>query len=327
MNKKQVLKYIKGEMDSIEKKKLIEWIRKSPENQKVYNDLKAKYIASKFKDISNNNNDFFFERFKNNIKKRKSGKLVLAAASVVLLLSFLWNFQPETNTFETILPKEAIAENIGDLTNVSFITERGDKKEIYLPDGSRIVLNADSELSYPKAFNDSIREVTLIGEAFFDIKRDVTKPFIVNANNLKIRVLGTSFNVKSYSKDERIETTLVTGKVELIKDEETPIILAPSQKAVFHKKDNKLEIEEVRSLEQVVSWREGKLIFNKTPLQEVVTDLERKYNTKIIINSKNLLNYEYTGTFDNLTIDEVLKLLTISSPIKYAINNGKIILE
>ncbi len=132
--------------------------------------------------------------------------------------------------------------------------------------------------------------------------------------------------MRSYEKDKKVETTLVTGKVELIKDKETPIVLAPSQKAVFYKKENKLEIEEVKSLE-VVAWKEGKLIFKKTSLQEVVVDLERKYNVKININSQKLLNYEYTGTFDNLSIDEVLKLLTISSPIKYSIKNGKIILE
>ena len=152
------------------------------------------------------------------------------------------------------------------------------------------------------------------------------KNTIVHTNKIKIKVLGTSFNVRSYENDEKIETTLVTGKVEFIKDKDTPIILAPSQKAVFHKKENTLEIEEVHS-EDIVAWKTGKLIFKKTSLQEVVVDLERKYNVKININSLKLLDYEYTGTFDNLSIDEVLNLLTISSPIKYTIENEKIILE
>ncbi|WP_034042062.1 FecR family protein [Wocania ichthyoenteri] len=326
MNKKQIIKYIQNDMNSIERRKTIEWIRKSPENQKMYNILKAEYIASTFIDIPNNNNDFFFERLKNNIKKRKFSKIVYATASLVILFAFLWNFQSIKNT-DNISPQEiSNTNNLSKLLEVSFITERGDKKEIYLPDGSKIVLNADSELSYPKEFNDSIREVTLVGEAFFDIKRDINKPFIVNTNSIKIRVLGTSFNVKSYSNDKKVETTLVTGKVELIKDKGTPIILAPSQKAVFHKIENTLEIEEVKSLD-VVAWKDGTLIFDKTPLQEVVTDLERKYNTKIIINSKTLLNYEYTGTFDNLSVEDVLKLLTISSPITYTIDDDKIILE
>ncbi|PIA79332.1 hypothetical protein BFR04_00305 [Gaetbulibacter sp. 4G1] len=325
MNKKQLLRYLKGDMDSVEKRKTIEWIRKSPENHKVFNILKAEYIASTFKDVPNNNSDFFFERFKNIIKKRKLDKYLYAAASIFVLFLFLWNANNKSNNTVIQDNPQVVSTNIIP-EEINLITYRGDKKEIYLPDGSKIVLNAESELIYPKEFNDSIREVTLIGEAFFDIKRNVNKPFIVNTNSIKIKVLGTSFNVKSYDKDKKVETTLVTGKVELIKDKETPIVLAPSQKAVFYKKENKLEIEEVKSLE-VVAWKEGKLIFKKTSLQEVVIDLERKYNVKININSQKLLNYEYTGTFDNLSIDEVLKLLTISSPIEYSIKNGKIILE
>lgn len=325
MNKKQLLRYLKGDMDSVEKRKTIEWIRKNPENHKVFNILKAEYIASTFKDVPNNNSDFFFERFKNIIKKRKLDKYLYAAASIFVLFLFLWNANNKSNNTVIQDNPQVVSTNIIP-EEINLITYRGDKKEIYLPDGSKIVLNAESELIYPKEFNDSIREVTLIGEAFFDIKRNVNKPFIVNTNSIKIKVLGTSFNVKSYDKDKKVETTLVTGKVELIKDKETPIVLAPSQKAVFYKKENKLEIEEVKSLE-VVAWKEGKLIFKKTSLQEVVIDLERKYNVKININSQKLLNYEYTGTFDNLSIDEVLKLLTISSPIEYSIKNGKIILE
>ena len=178
MNKKQIIKYIKGDLDSIDKRKVIEWIRKNPENQKVYNILKAKYIASTFKYAPNNSNDFFFERFKNNIKKRKFSKKI----GYIRDLENRSDLDPERN--ENILHYN---KNIrfdldgisNDLSKVSFITERGDKKEVYLPDGSKIVLNADSELSYPREFNDSIREVTLVGEAFFDIKRDVTKYYLI----------------------------------------------------------------------------------------------------------------------------------------------------
>ncbi|WP_242203086.1 FecR family protein [Aestuariivivens insulae] len=326
MNKKQLIKYLNNELDAIERRKTIEWIRKHPDNHKKFNMVKAEHVVSTFKNIPNNpvNNSVFFERFKNSIKKRKPKKLLLyGCASAIVIIALLWNSSVLVNNSETIIQnpqKATIAKSDG---SVRFTTKRGDRKEVYLPDGSKIILNADSQLIYPKEFNDSLREVTLVGEAFFDIKRNIYKPFIVNSNNLKIRVLGTSFNVKSYSKDKKIETTLVTGKVELIKDEETPIILAPSQKAVFYKKENKMEIEEVKS-HDVVAWKDGSLIFNKTPLHEVAIDLERKYNVKININSQKLLNYEYTGTFDNLSIYEVLKVLTISSPIKYSVKNKEI---
>ena len=228
MNQNKIRKYIQNNLDSTEKRRMVEWIRKSPENQKIYNILKAEFIASTFKDVPNNNSTFFFERFKNRIKKKKLQRALYLTASFVLLISFLWTYQSSNYTNNNAL--EDITTN--NTEAFSFITEKGDKKEVYLPDGSKIILNVDSELSYPRAFNDSIREVTLVGEACFDIKRNVTKPFIVNTNSIKIRVLGTSFNVKSYTKDEKVETTLVSGKVELIKDEEDGCKIA---RAIYNK--------------------------------------------------------------------------------------------
>jgi len=326
MRKRQLIKYIKNDMHVFEKRKTIEWIRQSPENQKKFNIVKVKYITSNFQGIrSDKNKEAFFDRLLLSVKKRELKRFIYVSASVLILFFALVN----RDRFFFLKHKVSLEQSIEVNENMellSSVTMRGAKKEIMLPDDSKVTLNTDSELIYPEVFNDSLREVTLIGEAFFDVKSDVSKPFIVYANKIKIKVLGTSFNIKSYSDDKNIETTLVTGKVELIKDKETPIILAPSQKAVFHKVENTLEIEEVNS-NDVIAWKTGKLIFNKTSLQEVVADLERKYNVKININSLKLLDYVYTGTFDNLSIDEVLNLLTISSPIKYSIKNEEITLE
>ena len=152
MNKKYIIKYIKGDMDSAERRKTVEWIRKTPENQKIYNIIKAEYIASSFKDVPNNNNAFFFERLKHRIIKKKLNNLIYVCASIMIIGFFVWNFQFRTDTSD-IVPQETV--NVAAEINtgaVSFVTLRGDKKEIYLPDGSKIVLNADSELTYPKAF-------------------------------------------------------------------------------------------------------------------------------------------------------------------------------
>ena len=323
MQDRQIYRYIKGEGTFIERKNVVEWIRESPDNQKKFNILKAKYIGSTLKDVENNDNEVHYKKLNNRIK----GKRKYIYSSLIALVFLLGAFFLGNNNQEVVRKVYTNSPEINNYNDtLNTITSNSIEQEVILPDGSIITLNIDSKLIYPKKFNDTIREVTLIGEAFFDIKKDVNKPFIVNANELKIRVLGTSFNVKSYSEDNKIETTLVSGKVELIKDEETPIILAPSQKAVFNKTEKKMKIEEVNASD-VIAWREGKLIFNKTTLQDVVIDLERKYHVQFIINSKSLLDYEYTGTFDNLKINEVIDLLIISSPIKYTIQNDKIILN
>jgi hypothetical protein len=323
MQEKQILKFIKGELNDVEKQYVIDWIRNHSDNQKRYNILKATYISSSFNETSNSNSDIFFKRFNKKVRAKNNYKHIAIAALFVLISFFFINY---FNQAEIINKTSDQQKELVDINIINTVTSKGGSSNIILPDGSKVVLNADSKLSYPKIFNDSMRNVTLVGEAFFDVKHDSKKPFIVDANEIKIKVLGTTFNVKSYSKDEKIETTLVTGKVELIKDDETPVILAPSQKAVFYKTQNKLKIEEVNS-SNVVAWKKGKLVFKNTSMKEVVIDLERKYNVKFIINSQKLLEYEYTGTFDNLSINEVLELLIISSPISYTLQDEKIILD
>jgi len=325
MQEKQIIKFIKGELTVDERQKAIKWIRSSSENQAKFNLLKATHIGATFIDTSGDDSAIYYKRFTQKVKSKQGYKYISAIASLIVISIFLINYfdQPVEKTEITEIPTTDIIEkNI-----INTVTSKGVKSEVILPDGSKVILNADSKLTYPKKFSDSTRNVTLIGEAFFDIEHDSNRPFLVDANEIKIRVLGTTFNVKSYSKDEKIETTLVSGKVELIKDlDTTPLELAPSQKGVFYKSQNKLKIEEVNS-SNIIAWKEGTLIFKNTSMSQVAIDLERKYNVNFIINSQKLLNYEYTGTFDNLSIIEVLDLLVISSPIKYVIKDEKVILE
>lgn len=319
MQEKQIKKFVKGELNSLEKREVIEWIRSHADNQKKFNLIKAKHVASKFKNITGNNSQVYYKKFSKKVEYGKNYKYTISAIAIVIV-SFLVTYY-----FNSSIGDQNKVQDMQVDQYSTIISKEGNHKVI-LPDGSTIILNVDSKLVFPKIFSDSLREVTLTGEAFFEIAHNADKPFIVNANEIKIKVLGTSFNVKSYSKDEKIETTLVTGKVELIKDKETPVILAPSQKAVFFKSEKKLKIEEVNS-SNIIAWKDGKLIFNNTSMEDVIIDLERKYDVQFIINSPKLLAYEYTGTFDNLSIEEVLDLLVISSPIKHLLKDEKIVLD
>ncbi len=322
MQEKDLITYIKGESNPEEKKLIFEWIRKDEEHQRRYNVLKAKFVASNLNTAEVKDMDAVYKNF--SIKKKRKRKLLyrtLAAAIILPILS--WQFY--TSSFNDSLTLDDTQFSEYKIKNVT--TSHGGYKTVVLPDGSSITLNAESSLSYPEKFTDTSREVTLEGEAFFDIQRDVTKPFIVHTKHLKVRVLGTSFNVKSYAKDDKIETTLVTGKVEVIQEEtKRPIILTPSQRATFNKEKNGIEIDKVDS-KRIVAWKQGKLIFDKTSLKQVVLDLNRKYNVDFIIESDSLLHYKYTGEFDNLSLEEVLKLLKISSSINYKYENNKVMLN
>ncbi len=324
MQEKDLIKYIKGESNSGEKKLVLEWIRKDKINQKRYSDLKAKYVVSGLDSAQTPNLQRAYRSFstKKNRKTKVFYKSVAAIAAAMILPLMIWQSYIYFGNDKLIVDSEFTGNS-----NVSITTKHGDQKTIRLDDGSIISLNANSRLIYPKKFTDSIRKVILIGEAFFDIKRDVKKPFIVHTKHLKVKVLGTSFNVKSYPKDEKIETTLVTGRVEVLQEKiKTPIILKPSQRAVFDKKKSKFKVDNVDS-KNILAWQEGKLVFDKTPLKQVILDLNRMYNIEFVIESDTLLQYEYTGEFDNLKLEEVLELIKISSPINYKYVNNKVMLN
>ncbi|RKM96241.1 DUF4974 domain-containing protein, partial [Aquimarina sp. BL5] len=281
------------------------------------------YISTTLNNEEGINKNLAYQKFyirKN--KRRIKYKYVAVAASFLVLCIAGYTFRASLTNNLIVSTVDFFSSDIKSIATLS-----GDQKTINLPDGSKVILNAESYLTYPKKFKDNIRKVTLIGEAFFDVKRNTTKPFIVETENIKIKVLGTSFNIKSYPDEEKVETTLVTGKVEVLKQEyTTPVVLEPSQRAVYDKLKSSIKVDSVNS-KNIIAWKQGKLVFNQTPLKQVVLDLSRKYNKEFLIRSDNLLQYKYTGEFDNLTLEEVLEILKISSSISYKQINNKIMLE
>ncbi|MBJ6369758.1 FecR family protein [Snuella sedimenti] len=315
MQKKDIEGLLEDKIDSEERKQLVKQVLKDPEKIKALAIQKAKQV-SKFEnsEVSEPELDSQFSKVLRRIGVKPRVKYFSAAAVVVLFLSFgLYYFNPVSSNNEIVMVNTSI----------------GGQEHVVLPDGTKVLLNANSEIQYPKVFKDNIREVTLIGEALFEVVRNEHKPLVVKTDNgLSVRVLGTVFNVKSYPDDKEIQTTLISGKVEVIKqnDSKDPIVLKPSQQAAYHKKEKRLIVDTVNALD-AISWKDNKLIFNETPLEQVVLDLQRKYNVKFKITSKELLDYKYSGTFDNLTVKECMRLLKVSSPIDYTITNNIITLK
>lgn len=320
MKDETIVKYIEGELEGEKKREMMKWIASSEENQKRYDLLKAKHTVSKLNkpalDV-----DRTYSRWEKYIKRRKLERMLLgltSAAAIFVLGWFVVEMFSPAGTNNSIV-------NIEDEEIVEEITPKGMSREIVLPDSTLVVLNVDSRLKYPRTFKDSIREVFLTGEAYFEVTRNTERPFVVRAGDMNIRVLGTSFNVRSYSDDSDTRATLVEGSVEIGSAYAAPVKLEPLQAAMLNHEEKQLEIKEV-SREEAVSWKEGKLIFRETPLEEVLEDLERKYDVRFDVRSEALYNYLYTGTFDNLTIEEVLRVLKISSPIAYKKEEEKITL-
>lgn len=210
-------------------------------------------------------------------------------------------------------------------TYVEVVSEKGQRKEFTLPDGSRVWLNADTKIRYKKHFGNSVREVNLCGEAYFSVIKDASRPFIVKTFKLNIKVLGTVFNVKSYPGDNTIETTLVTGLVSIEKnngkEKEAPVLVKPQQKAVFTVSAEQLVVETV-NVDKTTSWKNGKLVIDNESIDAVLTKLQRWYGVKVELIGKNRFTKDrYTFTVKDENIEEVIHLLQLTSRITFKLED------
>ncbi len=204
--------------------------------------------------------------------------------------------------------------------------------EYVLPDGSVVTLNWNSKLEFPEKFNDNIREVTIIGEAFFDVKPDPNKPFVINAGNAQVKVLGTSFNVSAYPETETVEVVVKTGKVQVIRkktDVQTAInkvILVPGEKGTLFNQSNLLE-KSVNTNPNFIAWKTQDLVFDEVPLNDVIQCLKKVYHADIQLKEPELNNLVYTGHFDQKPVDFILDVIRLTFNLNLSEENEQFALS
>ena len=201
-------------------------------------------------------------------------------------------------------------------------TPYGARTNFKLPDGSEVWLNSGTTISFPRQYGET-RNVELSGQAYFYVVKD-GKPFVVKTGFGSIEVMGTSFDAKAYANDN-FETTLVEGSVKIVDGNNRTATLKPGQQATITP-DGEFSLLNVNT-GNITSWREGKLVFIKTPFVEVAKDLERWYNVKIELQGERLKKIGYTGTIELETFGEVLELINVTTPIKYSFNKNTRILK
>jgi len=208
-------------------------------------------------------------------------------------------------------------------------TSYGERKEIRLPDGSTVMLNSLSKLSYPEKMNGGAREVQLKGEGYFDVAKDAEKTFIVKAENLNIKVLGTKFNVEAYENEESITTTLFEGSVSVNLDNGYTDKLEPGQQAVFRKNENKVSIREsTTGVDEKVSWQKGIFAFDRAPLSEILKTLDREYNKDFKLTNQELENLRITVRFDTKEpVETILEVLGESADFNFRMEGNTYIIK
>lgn len=322
MNESDLIKFITKEGTSEFDKEVISWINLSIENQTIYNQIKAKHIVDTIDDnleIVNHKKQFADFLNKNSKQNRL---LFLKIASVIMIPLLLTTFFYYSNTLD----------NSTNLSYADYSSSAKEQKQITLSDGTVVWLNAESKIVVSNLYNKTERRISLYGEAFFDVVKNKNKPFIVEtASGIKVKVLGTTFNVKSYAAEKNVETTLVTGKVVLYDQQETKPLttLMPKQKATFSKAEKELSVANVTT-DDITSWKSGRLIFEQTPLDEFALNIERWYGIKVIISSNSIRDNSFSGELDkNNSIDDIIKILEVSSNLNcsYTKNNNTLLIK
>tara|TARA_R110001583_G_scaffold10179_14_gene47393 strand:+ start:3866 stop:5023 length:1158 start_codon:yes stop_codon:yes gene_type:complete len=208
----------------------------------------------------------------------------------------------------------------------------GKRFELKLSEGTHIHLNSGTSLKYPVKFlKGEDRQVFLNGEAFFDIAKDSLHPFIVNMNDVGVRVLGTKFNASSYPENDQINTVLVEGAVRLfnntsVYNKTNSTLLSPGYKASWDKRNNKISIDKA-DIALYTAWIEGRIMFRHLPFKNIIKKLERQYDVTIMNNNKTLDNEFFTASFDSETIEQVMETFHKNYGIDYSIINNQIIIN
>ena len=350
-----IVKYLDNEISGEELNDLLQWIKDDTENFRYFIEMKDIWYSSETIDSDESTGEKALLRFRNKYPEndssfRRPGQLIRIsmqiAASILLacLLSFSWLW---------LSGKKATQSDTGKGFAQIYIP-RGQKGQITLNDGTRVWLNSNSILKYPSGFGNGYRKIILDGEAYLEVSKDPAHPFFVETSSVTLRVLGTSFNVKCYSKENTVETTLIEGSLEILSGNSgikrmKKVTLKPNEKAVFQKFSNQISVDvldipgqknksrnrsiekspiSITQVESIISWKDNHLIFRDESFEEIAKKMESWYGVEIRIEDEKLKTYRFTGKFIyNETIDQVMEVISRTTPLRYSLNKNTLVIQ
>ncbi len=209
----------------------------------------------------------------------------------------------------------------------SVLAENGHISKVELPDGSIVWLNSGSKIAYNNSFASGNRDVSLSGEAYFQVRKNKEIPLVVSSGEFQVKVLGTKFNVSAYPEKEKIDVTLESGSVELLNSniETFQLKLKPGERAVFDKTNRNIVVSNVNT-SKFTSWKEGIMNIYDQSLEELAERLETRYNQKFILDD-DVKKLKYTFTIKNESLDEIILLMGKITPISAVQKNDTILIK
>lgn len=248
----------------------------------------------------------------------------MAAACALLAVSVLIYYT--AGPPRTVSPEISRASSAGTRT-VS--TPAGQKRQVALPDGSTVVLNGGSSLTFSSVFTDTLREVRMErGEVYFDVVKDEKRPFIVHTpGDAQVRVLGTRFNIRSSAVRPRLEVTLTEGRIRFLPRDAPAELLHPGQQVRYDTLEGSVTLRELKDTEVATGWMENRLSFDDTPLEEVLSRLEQLYGVEFEATNGVIPDITFTATFRQEPLNRILGLIEQSTDLRFRMNGKRIILE
>ena len=280
--------------------------------------------------------------------RRSRKTLLIAGITLLILIPII--------AFIVIKQKSNVAAFAEPMAKNEISTKNGSKTSLVLPDGSKVWLNSGSKLTYDKSYGNVLREVTLSGEAYFDVVKKPDMPFIIHTSKMDVKVLGTAFDVKCYPGEKTTETSLIRGSVEItLKDRQEKIVLKPNEKLVINDVTAQAEKNQTNAgnnksksvaaeepvmivLKNVTresatnavietSWVENRLVFSSESFEEVALKMQHWYGVDIQFSNEKLKTKKFTGIFENETVGQALAAMKLTTSFNYTINRDHIIIS
>jgi len=318
--------YLCDKLSVEQEQELYLWISAAPENEAYFNAQREIWISTDAKALGQYDSQKAYALFKHRVARKQNEqkqrnrlrRLWYAAASIVVLLiiSSLIYIGQATHTNQTI-------------ADVVIETPIGSRTRLTLPDGTTVWLNAHSKITYSQGFGIENRHVSLSGEGFFEVKENKELPFVVESKHLKVCDLGTKFNFKDYSDDERSVVSLTEGKIALsnLMQQSNDRILIPGQHAVLEKRSGIISVEKAQ-VEISKRWIAGIVTFNGEGLGEIAKELERYYDIDISLNRDRTANRHFFGTFNlqEQSLHDILDAFAATGKLRYKSYGRKVII-
>lgn len=341
-----IVDFFQEKIDEDGLSKLNAWLQESNENIHRFNSLKSVWLTSG-KPVG-----FTSEKIDQTLAKVKSKN----QSEIEIKPDYFWSFRKIAASWLLfIIAGGALGAILfggrsGEKSSLTTITAPlGSKSIVDLPDGTKVWINAGSQLTYTNNYGKLNREVKLVGEAYFNVRTNPAIPFIVKTSDISVKALGTRFNVKAYPDEKTITTTLEEGKIQVTmlhkKSDHKMVELKPKDMITYikapgtvNKREEKPVIQpeviteggvlsdivpEVKT-ELQTSWKDNTWIIEGQPLEELIPLLERRYNVIISFDKSEIKDLKFTSKIQNETIEQILMALELSSPIKFSISNNNI---